>query len=205
MTFSSRFRFYSKKKRILVFGDSNSSRPNGKACWPALAKKKLGGGFKIINDSIDGRTTMYDHGNRNGFLVLKKKFKIYMPLDFIVIMLGTNDIKMLYGPPMIDQIKNNFRVMMDYIHTNFEKVKPLLLLPPPIGNKKSGDFHGADRRIVHVLSAISSLAIERNIYTIDIHSILDLNTDMENDLIHLNHLGREKIADSVYKYFIGNL
>jgi hypothetical protein len=75
MNFLDGFSFYSKKKRILVLGDSNSSRPNKKGCWPALVRKKLGGRVKIINDSSEGRTTMYDHGNRNGFLVLKKNSK----------------------------------------------------------------------------------------------------------------------------------
>ena len=91
-----------------------------------------------------------------------------------------------------------------YIYANCEKAKPILLSPPPIGTKESGDFRGAAIRIIQLSAAISSLAKESGIHTIDMHSILDLKTDMENDLIHLNHLGREKIADSVYKCFIEN-
>lgn len=204
-TFLSQFSFYSKKKRILVFGDSNSIRPNRKECWPTLVKKKLGGRLRLINDSSDGRTMMYDQGNRNGFFVFKKKLKIYMPLDFIVIMLGTNDIKMRYGPPMTGEIINNLELMLDYIYANCEKVKPILLLPPPIGNKGSGDFRGATHRAIQLTTAIFLLARERGINTIDLHSILDLKNDMENDLIHLNHLGRQKVADSICKYFIENL
>ena len=81
---------------------------------------------------------MYDHGNRNGFLSLNKKLKSYIPLEYIVIMLGTNDIKMRYGPPNINEIINNFELMLDFIHATCEKAKPILLLPPPIGNKESG-------------------------------------------------------------------
>jgi len=76
MNFLDYFSFYSKKKRILVFGDSNSSRPNKKACWPTLVRKNLGIRFKVINDCSDGRTTMYDYGDRNGLLVLKKNSKL---------------------------------------------------------------------------------------------------------------------------------
>jgi len=128
-----------------------------------------------------------------------------MPLDFILIMLGTNDVKVRYGPPKIDEIKSNFEIILDYIHTTCENAKPLLLLPPPIGNQESVDFRGAARRISRLSDAISLLAKERDIHAIDIHSILDLKIDMESDFIHLNPLGREKIADSVFKYFMGNL
>lgn len=125
-----------------------------------------------------------------------------MPLDFIVIMLGTNDIKIRYGPPNTNEIIYHFRLILEYIYANCEKAKPILLSPPPIGTKESGDFCGAAHRIIQLSSAISSLAIERGIHTIDSHSILDIKTDMENDLVHLNNLGREKIADLVYKCFI---
>ena len=128
-----------------------------------------------------------------------------MPLDFIVIMLGTNDVKMRYGPPKTGELKENLEQILDYICINCEKVKPILLLPPPIGSKKSGDFCGANNRISDFSEAISTLATEKGIHMIDVHSILDLKTDMETDLIHLNHLGREKIADAVYSHFVGNL
>lgn len=116
-------------------------------------------------------------------------------------MLGTNDIKMCYGPPDINEIMKNFGLILDFIHINCEKAKPILLLPPPIGNMDSGDFRGATHRIIQLAVAISSLARERGIHTIDMHSILNLKTDMKNDLIHLNRLGREKVADLVCKYF----
>jgi lysophospholipase L1-like esterase len=193
--------FHSKKKRILVFGDSNSSIPNKKSCWPSVMQKMLGNGYRVINESINGRTIMYDSGNRNGYLVLKKKLKNHTPLDVIVIMLGTNDIKTCYGPPDIEEIMNNFRLMLDFIHSTCEKVKLILILPPPIGIKESDDFCDATYRIVQLSSAISSLARERGILTIDMHSILNLKTDMENDLIHLNRHGREKVANSVCKHF----
>lgn len=194
-----------KKRKLLVFGDSNSSRPNKKACWPALAGKNLRSRFKIINDSIDGRTTMYDDGSRNGFLSLNKKLKSYTPLEYIVIMLGTNDIKIRYGPPNINDIIDNFGQMLNFIYATSKKTKTILVLPPPIGDKASGDFRGAFRRIIQLSAAMSSLAQERGIHAIDVYSILNLNTDMENDLIHLNRLGREKVANSVCQYFLREL
>ena len=128
-----------------------------------------------------------------------------MQLDFIIIMLGTNDVKMRYGPPMTSEIKNNLEIMLDYIHTNFEKVKPLILLPPPIGNIESEDFCGAAHRIIQLSTAISLLAEERGIHAIDIRSVIDMKNDMDIDLIHLNRLGREKIADLVFKHFTESL
>jgi len=61
-------------KRIMVFGDSNSFRPDGrKMCWPALLENKGSLHLRVFNESCDGRTTKYDNGERNGLNVGRPK------------------------------------------------------------------------------------------------------------------------------------
>ena len=81
-------------KRIMVFGDSNASRPgHGKKSWPKLFEDKDPLHFTIFNESHDGRTTRYDTGECNGLRVINNKLSDHTPLDFVLVMLGTNDVK----------------------------------------------------------------------------------------------------------------
>ena len=84
----------------MVFGDSNSFRPErGKTSWPKLLKDKDPLHLNVLNESCDGRTTRYDRGELNSLGVIGNKLTAHTPLDNVVVMLGTNDVKIKYGPP----------------------------------------------------------------------------------------------------------
>jgi GDSL-like lipase/acylhydrolase family protein len=86
--------------RIMIIGDSNSFRPErSNISWPKLLEDKDPLHLNIFNESCDGRTTRYDNGEYNGFNVIRKKLTAHAPLGYVVIMLGTNDVKNKYGPP----------------------------------------------------------------------------------------------------------
>src|SRR5882757_1778248 len=99
------------EKRILVFGDSNSwgwiprsdGRPTGRYAdherWPGIAEAVLGHGYKIVVDAVGGRTTDQPdteipplNGPRlDGTATIATAVAANLPLDLVVIMLGTND------------------------------------------------------------------------------------------------------------------
>ena len=92
---------------ILVFGDSNSwgytDEDEGKRYdkrWPVelsnnLANARLN--CSVKEDSLPGRTTnvndMLDGSHLNGASVFKSCLLSHSPLNLIIIMLGTNDLK----------------------------------------------------------------------------------------------------------------
>jgi lysophospholipase L1-like esterase len=186
-------------KRIMVFGDSNSFRPEAsQTSWPKLLENKDPLHLNVLNESCDGRTTRYDIGECNGLRVIGQKLTAHKPMDYVVVMLGTNDVKKKYGPPPVSEIVEGMHLLLDIIDNLGEGAEPILLTPPPLGNVTSGELAGAQLRIPPVVAEYRRLAINRGIRLIDIHSILEIVTDMEFDTIHLNVVGRKKIANALW-------
>jgi lysophospholipase L1-like esterase len=188
-------------KRIMVFGDSNAYRPgNSKKSWPKLLEAKDPLHFIVFNESCDGRTTRYDIGECNGLSVIAEKLAVYKPLDYVVVLLGTNDVKNKYGPPNSAEIAEGMSRIFEIIKNQTDGTKPILLTPPPLGNVNSGELAGAQPRIPSVAVEYRQLSKNRNVPLIDIYSILEVNTDLEADMIHLNAVGRKKIAKTMWAY-----
>lgn len=185
--------------RIMVFGDSNSFRPEpSKRSWPKLLEDKVPLHLNVFNESCDGRTTRYDMGERNSINVIGKKLTSHTPLDYVVVMLGTNDVKNKYGPPSPTEIAEGMRQLIEIIENHGGCAKLILLTPPPLGNVTSGDLAGAKLRIPPVVAEYRLLSMNRDIRLIDIHSILEISTDLESDMVHLNAVGRRKVANAVW-------
>ena len=98
-------------KRILCYGDSNTwgFMPDGQpqdgsyrirypfeVRWTGILQGILGPGYRVIEEGLNGRTTMWDDPKapyRNGAKYLDVCVETHAPLDLIMIMLGTNDLK----------------------------------------------------------------------------------------------------------------
>ncbi len=100
--------------RILVYGDSNSWGyvPGGNGArfgpdqrWPCLMAAALGA--ELIEDCIPGRTIATDDPDLqrpedahvfNGLTHFPVAFRAAIPVDLVLIMLGTNDFKARFAP-----------------------------------------------------------------------------------------------------------
>jgi lysophospholipase L1-like esterase len=93
-------------KTILAYGDSltfgANPQPNGprhafENRWPSVLEKGLGGAARVIAEGLGGRTTVSDDwyaaADRNGGRILPTILESHSPLDLVIIMLGTNDLK----------------------------------------------------------------------------------------------------------------
>ena len=92
------------QKRILCFGDSNTwgaipgedGRYADDVRWTGVLQNALGDGYKVIEEGYNGRTTVHDdpiEGRLSGVTYFKPCMESQLPLDLIIIMLGTNDLK----------------------------------------------------------------------------------------------------------------
>ena len=95
-------------RTIVCFGDSNthgadpsgSGRMGRDVRWPRVMARELGDGFEVIEEGLNGRTTCWDTPlapGRNGLTYLVPCLLSHAPVDLVIIMLGTNDLKRIYG------------------------------------------------------------------------------------------------------------
>jgi lysophospholipase L1-like esterase len=94
---------------VLAYGDSNTwgavpqpyrgagGRFGITQRWPRIMQAALGAGVNVFEEGLNGRTTCVDdpiEGEiRNGERYLPVSLITHMPLDLVIIMLGTNDLK----------------------------------------------------------------------------------------------------------------
>jgi lysophospholipase L1-like esterase len=91
-------------KRVLCYGDSNTwgydpdtgTRFPPDVRWTGVLANRLGSGYTVIEEGLNGRTTRWDdplEQGRDGLTFLRPCIDSQMPLDLIIVMLGTNDLK----------------------------------------------------------------------------------------------------------------
>jgi len=91
---------------VVCFGDSNTfgQKPDdfgrfiASQRWPGVLQTELGGEYYVIEEGLGGRTTDIDNfeehkPNKNGLSYFKSCIESHRPVNSILIMLGTNDLK----------------------------------------------------------------------------------------------------------------
>jgi lysophospholipase L1-like esterase len=190
------------RKRIVVFGDSNAYRPgNNKTCWPALLQKMGRRQIRVINQSCNGRTTQYDSGARNGLSIIGDTIRTHPSIDHVIVALGTNDLKKKYGPPSAKRVAMGMERILQHIISADSAIRPILMTPPRLGQVNAGELAGAQRIMPSVVDNYRLMAARLQLPMIDIHSVTDIDADLETDRIHLNAAGRAKVAKAVWSYF----
>jgi lysophospholipase L1-like esterase len=135
-------------KRILCYGDSNTwgsdpltgERLDDQTRWTRALARGLGPDYEVIEEGLSGRTTVWDdpiEGYKNGYLYLLPCLETHRPLDLVVIMLGTNDLKKRFSLSAYD-IAQGAGVLVTATQKSAAgreaKAPPVLLMaPPPLG------------------------------------------------------------------------
>ena len=96
------------KKRVMCFGDSNTwgavpgeaMRYDDDIRWTGVLQAELGDGYTVIEEGYNGRVSVFDdevEGRLGGIKYFGPCCDTQSPLDVIIIMLGTNDLKVRFG------------------------------------------------------------------------------------------------------------
>ncbi len=133
-----------RAKVVLCYGDSNTwgqsddknvaNRLAADVRWTGQLQCLLGDDVYIIEEGLGGRATDLEHPDsakpsRNGFTYFAPCLTSHSPLDVVVIMLGTNDLKVQYNRP-VDDIA---AALNRYVHAvQTEVPTAMLLLVSPI-------------------------------------------------------------------------
>ena len=130
-------------RRILCFGDSNTYgySPDGQryaedSIWPGIMGNLLGDRFEVIADGKNGRTIAFDDPYMegcNGMRDIEASLEANAPLDLVVLMLGTNDLKKYFDATPA-QIAENLKAMCELIQQKTE-AKILIASPMLLGDE----------------------------------------------------------------------
>lgn len=133
-------------KQILCFGDSNTWGYDGesgerlpfKVRWTGrLQKAYEGKDVRIIEEGLCGRTTVFEdpfRQGRKGTALLPTLLETHHPVDLVVLMLGTNDCKTIFGASS-EVIGRGIQCLLDQIQTFAPQADVLLISPIYLGEK----------------------------------------------------------------------
>lgn len=146
-------------KTILCYGDSNTYgyNPVTGGRWPedirwtGRLQQLLGKEYKVIEEGCNGRTTIYKapgEGWKSGLEYLKPCLNSHKPVDAVAMMLGTNDLKTVFGLRTEEIAAGAERLVQEIREYAAEKQKCcpkiILMSPPEIGAHISGLAFGND-------------------------------------------------------------
>lgn len=135
-------------KTVLCYGDSNTYGYNPfnglryprDIRWPGRLQTLLGNNYQVIEEGCNGRTTIHDDpvdGWKNGMDYLKPCLNSHKPVDIVILMLGSNDLKETFHLS-VKEIAAGAEALIDVIQAftlNKQGFQPQIVLvsPPEIG------------------------------------------------------------------------
>jgi lysophospholipase L1-like esterase len=188
------------EKRIMCFGDSltwgwvpiiegaPTTRYPADVRWTGVVQAALGKGYVVIEEGLSSRTTSLDDPidpRLNGSAYLPSAIASHLPLDLVILMLGTNDTKAYFDRTPFEITAGMSKLVGQVLSaaggvgTSYPAPKVLVIAPPPIapmphayfqalydgGREKSakfGSLYGdlADFMKVHFLDAGAIISTE---------------------------------------------
>lgn len=198
-------------KNILCFGDSNTYglKPDGtgrydfSVRYPGRLQALLGEGYHIIEEGCPGRTTVFEDKTRpfkKGIDYFIPCIQSHTPLDWIIIMLGTNDCKAAYRASP-QEIAAGLTRLIETATIN-EKPNPKLLLVAPahLGDtvwqpEFDPEFDEESVKVSRLLAAeYKALALKHGCAFLDASAVTAVS---EIDAEHLDDIGHCALANAV--------
>jgi len=204
-------------KRILCFGDSNTygaipaedSRYPANVRWTGILQDQLGDDYEVIEEGLRGRTTNVDdlapgYEDKNGADYLFPCVRSQVPLDVVIIMLGTNDFKKAYGRTakvVAEANRGLVKTVRKYADTDKKKVQIILMSPSYILDFVTiakPHFAGSPEKSRQLATELGMIAKEEHCVFIDISKFA---FSSEKDGLHLtkesHRLLAEKLANKI--------
>lgn len=143
-------------KSVLCYGDSltwgydpvNPGRHAYEDRWTSVLQKGLGHGVRVIAEGLNGRTTAYDDHladcERNGVKLLPSVLETHAPIDLVILLLGTNDMKRGMAGTAIAAAKGMGRLVKLIRHHewgfDYDAPEILIVAPPAICETANAPF-----------------------------------------------------------------
>jgi|SRR5450759_56350 lysophospholipase L1-like esterase len=178
-------------KTVLCYGDSNTWGYNPQsqdrypleARWVSVLARALGPEYLVIPEGLNGRTTVWpdpvEGEHKSGKTYLIPCLESHYPLDLVVLMLGTNDLKHRFGLSAGD-IAYAAATLVGMIQSSAfgpagAAPKVLLIAPPPTyvdGTMFADMFAGADEKSADLGKRYSLVAQENGCAFLDAGQVI---------------------------------
>lgn len=130
---------------ILCYGDSNTygyNPVNGlryprEVRWTGVLQRILADEYMVIEEGCNGRTTVFEDAAepwKVGLSYLKPCLNTHKPIDFVIMMLGSNDLKrMFHASPeeIADGAEKLVCIMKEFTKEKQGFVPKIILVSPP--------------------------------------------------------------------------
>ena len=199
---------------ILCFGDSNTyghipgsgDRYDETKRWTKLLQKHLGQDYYVIEEGLNGRTTVFEDpytNNLRGIDLLETCIATHQPLDLVILMLGTNDIKPRFnvGP---DGIARGLECLLKKLRNPMVYHKDVLVVSPihigeSIMESEFCEMFGG-RRGIEISKQLSRRYEEfADLYNCHFLDAAKIAQPDERDGVHLGEEGHSLLAKALFE------
>jgi lysophospholipase L1-like esterase len=197
---------------ILCYGDSNTrgsipctnhERYGRNIRWPGRLQQILGEKYHVTEEGLGGRTTSLDdpmEEGRNGKTFLLPCLRTHRPVNLVILMLGTNDLKKRFQISAEEIAKNVGQLvsMVQSSHTGRGSQNPRILLvaPPPLAKLTDfkEEFEGGTDKSYGLGGLYRQQADELGCDFLDAGKFIQSS---DKDGIHWEAMGHQKFAEAI--------
>jgi lysophospholipase L1-like esterase len=195
---------------VLCFGDSNTfgwipgglGRFDPGVRWPGVLAAELGEGWRVIEEGLPGRTTVFEDpfrpGAMNGRAYLGPCLLSHEPVDLLVLFLGTNDLDPRYTVTA-DEIARGVAVLAHVAATTRYRVSSppavLALGLPRLGRLDPPEaYPGVAAKAEALPAALRAITQAEGIDLLELHDAVAYS---DVDGFHLDESGHRSIGEAV--------
>ena len=201
-------------RTVLCFGDSNTwgfdpetdGRRPWDRCWPGFLQQRLGPGYRVVEEGLNGRTSCFEDPlcrDRNGRAMLGPLLESHSPVDMLVLMLGTNDMKHRFGLSAYDVARGVQVLVQDAWQSDFPPRRILWICPPRLTVVRAAgaaEFQNAGEKSARLAQFCEPLARESGALFLNAGSVVSGD---RLDGVHLTEAEHEALAAAVAERVLG--
>ncbi|KXF82597.1 SGNH/GDSL hydrolase family protein [Enterovibrio coralii] len=207
--------------RILCFGDSNTwgYNPTNAQRWPegvrwtSRLEEHLNQNtspeehWYVLEEGLNGRTTVWNDPMkpyRDGSAALPMVLLTHRPLDWVVIMLGTNDLKSQFPSEpawVAEGIRKLINQIRDTDNASYPMPQILIVSPPPMhdDNNWALGFRNGREKSLELSEHFSVVAQEEMCEFLDASEVCEASPI---DGLHMDEEGHAALAEAIAELLI---
>lgn len=208
-------------KAVLCFGDSNTYGFNPEFTspynmrypknirWTGILQNILGNDYDIIEEGLGGRTTVWDDPpsyGRNGRTQIIPLLQSHQPIDLVVIMLGTNDVKRVYNASVMEVgrgMEELVKICLNpYVYDIMKAPEILIISPVKLGKNLKNSWlcdifdEDSPSRVEGLASTYKQIADKYKTGFMDAAQYVETS---DVDSVHINMEGHRILAIEIAK------